>query len=145
MSIIDSISGAGTKLAGIAIPPWLKAALGIYFGYSMAKDLAGTGWQAYGANKRINAETELGKKRLDTESAVAKMMNEENRKSTDKYMAMLSQQSQKETEERHSDRQMQLVMAMLANNQNLGQTMTQAAERSIPSNPYAMSVLTRPI
>jgi hypothetical protein len=137
---------AGVGAVAKAIPPWMWAALG-------GKMIADTFWDPVnqalfeGPAKRrlLQGELELGKKRLESENETAKRVSEENRKSTDMYMAMLSKQSKQEREDRSQDRQTQLLMAMMANQQGLQAGTAQAFENTGPSHPYAASALLRRI
>ncbi|MFH0981802.1 MAG: hypothetical protein V2A79_09715 [Planctomycetota bacterium] len=91
-------------------------------------------------SQRISLEKMIAKARIDA----AKVENEENRRATERALAMLTETRRREEIESSRDRQMELVMAMLGGlggfRQQAGQTLA-ASQRQMP--PLALTTLMR--
>jgi hypothetical protein len=146
MAIPAIAAGAATgigalagRLAGIQIPKWMWYVLGGQMLFPSGMQTL----QMSNERKRVLGEVELGKRRLSSETETAKRINEENRRASDQYMAMLADQNRKETAERSKDRQMQLLMAMLAGQRNFQQGTVQAMQGMAPNRSFSMAALLR--
>jgi hypothetical protein len=99
----------------------------------------------------LGSQHHLGKKQLALDKMLAraqieaaKTENEENRRSTERYLNMLRETRDREEGESSRDRQMQLVMAMVTGlsgfRQQAGQTLA-GSQRTMP--PMALTTLMR--
>jgi hypothetical protein len=140
-------AATGASEAGLMsqIPRWMKYLGGAFLAKETLLPPVMAILNQRSQSRLMEGELELGKKRLESEAEVSKRINEENQRSTDKYLAMLAQVNSKESTERSEDRQMQMMMALIANQQNMRQATTQAAQAGRPDYPMSMSVLMRGI